>query len=118
MDAIGFGFENFDAVGQWRDKDDGVKIDASAELKGSGSFNGPVELVKILKTRDEDFRRSLAEKMLTYALGRGVEYYDRCAIDEICKKMKSNGDRFSTLITEVVLSDPFLKRRHQQTETK
>lgn len=118
MDAIGFGFENFDVIGRWRDKDDGIAIDASAELKGSGSFNGPVELVKLLKTRDGDFRRSLAEKMLTYALGRGVEYYDRCAVDEICKEMKQNGDRFSTLITQVVLSDPFLKRRYQQAEAK
>ncbi|WP_166831364.1 DUF1592 domain-containing protein [Thalassoroseus pseudoceratinae] len=117
MDAIGFGFENFDAIGQWRDQDEGIDIDASADLKGSGPFNGPVELVKLLKNRNDDFRRSLAEKMLTYALGRGVEYYDRCAIDEITKQMKENGDRFSTLMTQVVLSDPFLKRRNQQVET-
>ena len=118
MDVIGFGFENFDVIGRWRDKDDGIVIDASAELKGSGSFNGPVELVKLLKTRDGEFRRSLSEKMLTYALGRGVEYYDRCAVDEICQQMKQNGDRFSTLITQVVLSDPFLKRRNPQAEAK
>jgi hypothetical protein len=65
----------------------------------------------LLKQRDDEFRRTLVEKMLTYALGRGLDYYDRCAVDEICKDLQAGGDRFSVLMTEVVLSDPFLRRR-------
>jgi hypothetical protein len=112
MDALGFGFENFDPIGRWRDKDaGGAAIDASAELLGSGHFDGPVELVGLLKERDEEFRRTLVEKMLTYALGRGLDYYDRCAVDEIGKDLQAGGDRFRVLVTEIVLSDPFLRRR-------
>ncbi len=65
----------------------------------------------MLKARPREFARCLAEKMLTYALGRGLEEYDRCAVDRIVKDLESNGYRFSALVVGVVTSDPFLKRR-------
>lgn len=111
MDDIGFGLENFDAIGRWRTEDDGRPIDASGELAKGESFSGPVELVRILKTRSTEFARVFSERMLTYALGRGLEYYDRCAVDEILKRLEQNEYRFSELILAVVESKPFLKRR-------
>lgn len=111
MDAIGFGFENFDAIGRWRDRDDGAKIDATAELPGSGHFNGPLELLKLLKQRDTEFRRTFVERMLTFGLGRGLEYYDRCTVENISEKLAANGNRFSVLMEEVAVSAPFRQRR-------
>ncbi len=110
MDPLGFGFENFDAIGRWRDKDGKLRIDPSGELPGGEKFQGPPDLVRILKRRKADFSRSLAGKMLTYALGRGLLPADRCAVDTIVKRLAED-DRFSTLVSEIVLSDPFRKRR-------
>ncbi len=111
MDALGFGFENFDAIGRWRDKDGKLKIDTSGELPSGEKFQGPVDLVKILKGRKADFTRALSGKLLVYALGRGLLPPDRCAVDKIQEQMTKQDDRFSTLVTEVVLSEPFRKRR-------
>lgn len=111
MDALGFGFENFDAVGVWRDKDGQHAIDSSGELPTGEKFNGPVELVRILKARKDQFSRALAEKMLTYALGRGLSYYDRCAVDDILKELNRKNYRFSELVLGITRSKPFLKRR-------
>ena len=111
IDAIGFGFENFDAIGRWRDQDKGYPIDSSGELPGGAKFANPRELIEILCQRDEDFIRHLAGRMLTYALGRGVEYYDRPALDQILERTRGNGYRFRDLIREVVLSRPFLWQR-------
>jgi hypothetical protein len=111
MDALGFGFENFDATGRWRDRDGDHDIDSSGELPGGETFSGPVALVKILKGRRREFSRSFTEKMLTYALGRGLEYYDRCAVDEILKRLESSEYRFSELILGIASSKPFLTRR-------
>jgi hypothetical protein len=110
MDALGFGFENFDAIGRWRDKDGKLWIDPSGELPGGEKFEGPADLVKILKRRKADFSRSLAGKMLVYALGRGLLPADRCAVDTITERLAED-DRFSTLVSEIVTSDPFRKRR-------
>ena len=113
MDAIGFGFENFNAVGQWRDRDGTTEIDASGILRldQEETFTGPQELIAILKQQSGPFSRSLTEKMLVYALGRGLEYYDQCAIDNIESGLKENGYRFSVLVEGIVLSKPFLTRR-------
>ncbi|MEW6161657.1 MAG: DUF1592 domain-containing protein, partial [Verrucomicrobiota bacterium] len=82
MDPIGFGFENFDAVGVWRELDGGAPIDPAGQLVSGERFQGPAELRKILlQAKRDEFVRSLSEKMLTYALGRGLEYYDKCAVD-------------------------------------
>jgi hypothetical protein len=114
MDAIGFGLENYDPVGAWRTKDGNSDIDPSGTLPGGLKFNSPAELKAILKARDGEFRRCLAEKLLTYALGRGLEYYDKCTVDTIVKNVSANQDRFSALVLEIVNSDAFQKRRGKQ----
>lgn len=111
MDPIGFGFENYDGIGTWRTMDGKFKIDPSGVLPSGQKFQGPRELVKILKARDAEFRRCLAEKLLTYALGRGLEYYDRCAVDDICAVVARNDNRFSSLVLAIVHSEPFQFRR-------
>jgi hypothetical protein len=114
MDPLGFGFENFDAVGAWRDKEGKHAIDPSGVLPNGQSFKGPAELKAILKGRSDAFARCLAEKMLTYALGRGVERSDRCAVDEIARNLAREQYKFSALVLQIVKSDPFQKRRGQQ----
>jgi len=111
MDPLGLGFENFNAVGSWREKEGRKKIDSSGLLPDGQTFNGPIELITILEKQKQGFCRSLTEKMLTYAIGRGIEFYDKCAIDEITTNFTAKGYRFSALVTEIVLSDPFLKRQ-------
>jgi hypothetical protein len=111
MDPIGFAFENFDAIGAWRDLDGKFAIDASGGLPGGVEFDGPPELIAILKTaRRQQFSRCLAEKMLTYALGRGLESYDRCAVDKIIEGLEKNDYKFSALVTGIVQSEPFQLR--------
>ena len=111
MDAIGFGLENFDAIGAWRDRDGRDAIDASGVLPGGVEFDGAAELMQTLaEQRNEAFCRCLAEKLLTYALGRGLESYDRCAVDEILTHLADNDYRFSQLVRGIVLSDPFRLR--------
>jgi hypothetical protein len=111
MDPLGFGFENFDGIGAWRTREGKFPIDPSGVLPNGQAFKGPKELVAILKTKEGEFRRCLAEKMLTYALGRGLESYDRCAVDDICAEAARNGSRFSSLVLAVVKSEPFQKRK-------
>jgi len=110
MDPIGFAFENYDAIGRWRDKDGPFDIDPSGVLPDGQAFKGPAELKTILKGKKDLFSRSLAQKILTYALGRGLEYYDECAVDKILAALDKNGDKFSTLLVETVNSEPFQMR--------
>jgi hypothetical protein len=118
MDALGFAMENFDAVGAWRTRDGEFEIDPSGVLPEGQTFKGPAELKAILLTSSrESFTRCLAEKMLTYALGRGLEYYDRCAVDDITKALAENDYKFSTLVLEIVKSDPFQKRRGKRSSS-
>ena len=107
MDPLGFALENFDGIGAWRDLDGNFPIDPTGELPTGEAINGPAGLKKVLKSR-ETFIRTLVEKMLTFALGRGLEYFDKCAVDDICKDLKANGHRFSALLSGVVNSKPFL----------
>ncbi len=111
MDPIGFALENYDAIGAWRETDDGFAIDASGRLPGGESFDGPSGLKNLLMANKDAFCRCLAEKMLVYALGRGLEYYDKCAVDRTCEALAANNHRFSTLILETVRSVPFQMRR-------
>ncbi len=111
MDPIGFSLENFDAVGAWRDTDGKHAIDASGELPGGRKFNGPKELKAVLKGKRDLFVRCLTERMLTYALGRGLEDYDDCTVEQISKNMARNNYKFSSLILEIVNSDPFQHKR-------
>ena len=110
MDPIGFGLENFDAVGKWRDKDGAYPLDTTGILPGGIKFSGPTELKQILLKNKPEFARALAEKLLTYALGRGVEPSDKCALDGIVKQAAAQNYRFASLIADVVDSDPFRKR--------
>jgi hypothetical protein len=112
LDPPGFGLENYDAVGAWRAKEGKFPIDASGKLPTGESFNGGAELKEILyKTRKTEFVHCLSEKMLTYALGRGVEDYDACTVDAIVKSVTSDQYRFSRMVLEIVKSDPFRKRK-------
>jgi mono/diheme cytochrome c family protein len=107
MDQLGFGLENFDAIGRWREKDGGFAIDSSGELPGGAKFNGPLSLAKVLDRRRSEFVRCLAEKMLTFGLGRELAVQDRCAVDKILDQVESHEFRFSALVTAIVKSDPF-----------
>lgn len=119
MDPIGFGLENFDAVGRWRDHDKGGPIDASGELTTGDRFNGPLELSNILAgSRRDLFVRNLTRTMLTYALGRGLEHYDKCAVKEIVAHVKANDHRFSALIEGIINSVPFQLRRGEDTTAR
>jgi hypothetical protein len=111
LDPMGFAFENFDAVGKFRSKDGGSPIDPSGALPSGQSFKGPKELKKILMDKKDLFSRALTEKMLTYAIGRGIEYYDKSAVDNIVAALAKNDFRFSRLIVEITTSDPFRMRR-------
>ncbi|HEX4145027.1 MAG TPA: DUF1592 domain-containing protein [Pirellulales bacterium] len=110
MDPIGFGLENFDAVGVWRTEEGGAPIDASGVVGGQ-PFSGPAEFKERLRAKPARFTRCLAEKLLTYALGRGVESFDRPALTEIVDRTTAADWRFSALVEAVVQSDPFLKCR-------
>ena len=111
LDPPGFGLENYDAVGAWRDKEGAFPIDASGKLPGGESFRGPAELKAILKTRHREFTRCLTEKLLIYALGRGIEDFDACTVDKIVEAVAGDQFKFNRLVLEIVKSDPFLKRR-------
>ncbi|GAB4152766.1 MAG: DUF1592 domain-containing protein [Planctomycetaceae bacterium] len=111
MDSLGFGFENFNAVGKWREKDGKNPVDASGTLPGGHRFSGPIELVGILKKREADFARCFTRKLLTFALGRGLEDYDKCAVDDIIKKTAQSKYRFSDIVLEIVRSKPFQMKR-------
>jgi hypothetical protein len=110
MDALGFGFENFDGIGAWREQDGRHEIDAAGELPGKITFNGPAELRRILIDSSEDFTRCLSRKMLTYALGRGLESFDRCTVDGIVAQVQASDHRFSSLVLAIVSSEPFQMR--------
>ena len=110
MDPLGFAFENFNAIGSWRNKDGEFEVDPSGVLPGGRTFNGPDELKEIMREQKEIFVRCIVEKMLTYAIGRGLEYYDQCSVDNIMVALESNNYKFSTLLIEIVKSDPFQMR--------
>ena len=104
--------ENYDAIGAFRAQDAGAAIDPSGELNAAEKFQGPVDLAKLLATKkQEDYTRCLVEKLLTYALGRGLEHYDRTAVKNVADGLAKRKNTFSGLVLEVVNSVPFQKRR-------
>ena len=111
MDPIGFAMENYNAIGKFRTKDGEQDIDTAGQFPDGTSFEGIEDLKQILKNRKTQFARCLTEKMLTFALGRGLEYYDKPTIDRIVTELEANDYRSSVLITEIVKSDPFRLRR-------
>ena len=115
LDPIGFGLENFDAIGRWRDQDDtGGAIDASGELPDGKHFASPAELKQIIAGRTDALARNLAEKLLAYALCRQLEGYDEIVVDGLMQKIASDEYRMQTLVTEIITSYPFTYRRIQE----
>jgi hypothetical protein len=108
MDQLGFALENFDAIGEWRDTDaSGLPIDASGVLPDGSTFKGPAELRKILMNHADDFMTTFTEKLLTYALGRGLGYSDAPAVRQIKRDAQGANYRFASLILGIVKSTPF-----------
>ena len=111
MDAIGFAFERFDGVGRYRTMEDGKPIDPAGKLSDGRTFAGAGELKQLLRKDGSKIVRNLSSKLLTYGLGRGLDYYDGPAVDKITDSAMQSGNRFSSLVLGVVMSDPFRLRR-------
>jgi hypothetical protein len=112
LDPIGFGLENFDAIGRWRERDSsGKPIEASGELPGGEHFSSPKDLKVIIAGRTDALSRNLVEKLLAYALGRRLEGYDEIVVDNLTQEVAGDGYRMQTLIKSVVTSYPFTHRR-------
>jgi hypothetical protein len=110
MDPIGFGLENYDAAGQWRTKDGNFEIDNSGTLPNGRSFVGAKALKETLKADAGLFAQNFTERLLTYAIGRGVERADRPVVDQITSELAKNNYRFATLVNQIVNSSPFRMR--------
>ncbi len=113
MDPVGFAFENYDAVGRWRNVDDSVPIDAAGSLPDGSKFKGVVGLQQALLKRPDAFLTTFTEKLLTYGLGRGVESYDAPAVRHVVQEARTKDYRFSSFILGIVSSSPFQMRRSQ-----
>jgi len=111
MDALGFGLENFGPTGEWRTMEGKFPIESGGVLPGNKAFQSPGEMRALLKSEPKNFTRCLTEKMLTYALGRGLEKYDRPTVSRICNKLAADNYRMSSLILEIVESLPFQYRK-------
>jgi len=117
MDPLGFSLDNFDAIGQWRSKEAGLPIDASGQLADGTKVNGVVDLRRALLLHPERFVGTLTEKLMTYALGRGLEYYDMPVVRSIARDAERNDYRFSSIVMGIVKSTPFQMRRARDIET-
>lgn len=113
MDPLGFSLENFDGVGEWRTKDQSGPIDASGQLADGTKVEGPVTLRQALMKHPEQFAGTVTEKMMTYALGRGLEYYDMPVVRSIVHDSAKNDYRLSSIIIDIVKSTPFQMRKSQ-----
>ncbi len=113
MDPLGFGLENYDAVGRWRTTDGNIPIDATGTFPGGKAFSTPAGLKALLRTRMPQFTKGFAERMLTYALGRGVEPYDRLVVKDLVARTAADDYRIQTLVQAIVESVPFQERRGQ-----
>jgi hypothetical protein len=111
MDPVGFALENFDAVGRWRTSEENRPIDASGGLPDGSTVSGVAALERGLLQRPELFAGTMAEKLLVFALGRGVEFHDAPAIREIVRRAQADNYRFSSLILSIVNSTPFQMRK-------
>jgi hypothetical protein len=115
IDPYGLALENYNAIGAWRGEERGQKIDSSGKLPDGAAFKDVAAFRALLNARQADFRKALVQKLLIYGLGRGLEYADDRAVREICSKVESNGDRFSSVIMAIVESDLFQKRQRKGT---
>jgi hypothetical protein len=107
LDPLGLSMEHFDAIGRWRDTENGKPVDATGTLPGGARLDGTSDLKKTLLAKSDQFVEALCAKVLTYALGRGAEPFDRPAVRRIAQRTRANGDRLSALVESVVLSDSF-----------
>jgi hypothetical protein len=114
LDPLGFGLENYDAVGRWRTKDGPFAIDATGTFPGGRTFSTPAELKALLRSHMPQFTRALAERMLTYALGRGVEPFDRPVVKDLVARTTADGYRIQAMIQGIVASVPFQDRRGER----
>ena len=113
MDPLGFALENFDAVGHWRATDANAPVDASGVLVDGTAFSGPVGLRQVLLGRRSQVVRTVTEKLLTFALGRGLEYYDAPVVRRIVNDAATHDYRWSSIILGIVSSTPFQMRRSE-----
>ena len=112
LDPIGFGLENFDAIGRWRDKNnEGLPIDSAGQLPDGKKFSTPAELKRLLAQREADLARNLTERLMAYALGRQLGGYDDVVIDQLMVKIAKDNYRVRAIITEVITSYLFTHRR-------
>ena len=107
MDPIGFSLENFDLIGKWRTTDGGVPIDASGQMVDGTKLSGPASLREALLSRSDVFVSTVTEKLMTYAMGRGLKYYDMPVVRAIAREAGRNDNRFSSIVLGIVKSDPF-----------
>ena len=112
MDPIGLGLENFDVIGKWRDRDGNSAIDAKGQLVDGRAFEGPAELVSLLSAKKPQITENFATRMLTYALGRGLQRQDKCDIDRIVQHANQNSRSIRSIVEAIVLSDAFLQKAH------
>jgi len=112
LDTIGFGLENFDAIGRWREQDDtGLPVDSTGELPGKISFRSPQQLKRIIAGRKDEICRALVDKMLAYALCRTLDGYDEVVAEDIAAAVAKDGYRLQTALIQIATSYPFLARR-------
>jgi hypothetical protein len=114
IDPYGLALENYNAIGVWRAKESGREIDSSGTLPDGSAFKNVEEFRALLNSRQAQFRRALVEKLLIYAQGRGLEYADEHAVEEICSNVERRGDRFSGVVLAIVESDLFQKRQAKE----
>jgi len=114
MDPLGFSLENFDGIGEWRTKEPGGAVDPSGQLADGTKVDGPVALRNAIMKHPEQFVRTLTEKLMTYGLGRGLEYYDMPTVRGIARDASRNDYRFSSIVLGIVKSTPFQMRRVQE----
>jgi hypothetical protein len=118
MDPLGFALENFDATGQWRTREGDTVIDASAALPDGSRFSGPAGLRNWVTARPEQFAASVTEKLMIYALGRGIEHYDAPAVRKVVRQSAAGGYKFQSLLLGVVKSMPFQMRTARGTDVE
>ena len=115
MDPLGFALENFDGIGRWRMETlDGLPVDSKGVLPDGTEMAGPAGLRKVMLSRSDEFSVTVTQKLLTYALGRGIEYYDQPAVRQILREAAEDEYRWSALILGIVKSTPFQMRRSRE----
>ncbi|MEP1644567.1 DUF1588 domain-containing protein, partial [Rhodopirellula bahusiensis] len=110
MDPIGFGLENFDAIGRWRTEQDGQSIDSSGKLPSGETFSGPEELKQLLLRRSGEFKKHFVKKLYGFALGRSLNKFDKCVVDESLEALDANDQRATVILETIVTSYPFRNR--------